>query len=60
MKAQMRTANKVEAPVALILAEQELADGTVTVKEMATSEQQTMPRDQVVAWMRQRPAPCAT
>lgn len=42
MKAQMRGANKARAQVALILGENELAQGTVVCKMMETSEQETI------------------
>ena len=39
MKAQLRSANKTGARYALILAEQEMAAGTVTCKDLMSGEQ---------------------
>ena len=43
MKAQMRAANRANARTALILGEDEVAQGVVGVKDMETGEQQTLP-----------------
>jgi histidyl-tRNA synthetase len=42
MRSQMRSANSMGAPYVLILGEDELKAGTVTVKDMASGEQRTM------------------
>lgn len=60
MKAQMRAANKLGAKTVLILGERELAEGTVMVKDMACSEQSTVPRDEVVAQVKVHSTPNAT
>lgn len=52
MKAQMRTANRLGARLVLIQGESELAAGEVVCKNMASSEQVTVPRAGVVAWLR--------
>ncbi len=49
MKAQMRAANRADARVVLILGEQELQDGTVVCKNMASSEQVTLPRTDIAS-----------
>lgn len=49
MKAQMRAANRANACVVLILGEQELQDDTVVCKNMASSEQVTLPRTDVAS-----------
>ena len=54
LKAQFRTANRLNARFVLVLAEQELAAGTVSCKDMKTSEQETCPRPRVVDWVRER------
>ena len=41
-KRQLSRADKNGARIALILGEDEIANGTVTVKELATGEQQTL------------------
>ncbi|MBT3287043.1 MAG: histidine--tRNA ligase [Victivallales bacterium] len=53
MKAQMRTANRLGARLVLIQGENELAEGVVLCKSMASSDQVSVPRDGVVAWLRE-------
>jgi histidyl-tRNA synthetase len=48
MKSQMKRAGASGAPVALIVGEQEGADGTVVVRDLRTSEQDAVPRAEVV------------
>ena len=48
LKAQMKRANRAGAQRVLILGDDELAHGDVTVREMAASEQATVRRDAVV------------
>ena len=50
---QFKKADKTGARAALILAEDELANNTVTVKWLATGEQATVPRDDVAAYLTQ-------
>ncbi|MBP1633854.1 MAG: histidyl-tRNA ligase [Acidobacteria bacterium] len=49
LKSQMKRADRLGAPVVLILGEDEVARGEVTVKHMATSAQESVPRDEAVA-----------
>lgn len=49
MKAQMRAANRANARIALILGENEVAQGTVGFKDMEAGGQETLPRDEVLA-----------
>jgi len=49
MKAQMRSANRMQARFTLIVGEDELAKGTVTVRDMGTSEQGEVARDRLLA-----------
>jgi len=51
-KSQMKRANRSGARRVLILGEDELSRRQVTVKEMETGHQQTVPRDQVTAHLR--------
>ncbi len=51
LRAQLRQANALGARYALILGDTEVAAGTVVVRDMSTGEQQTVPRDQVAAWV---------
>ena len=48
LKAQMKRANRIGARRVLILGDDELEKGEVTVREMETSEQTTAPRDEIV------------
>ena len=48
MKAQMRKANSSGAPVAVIVGEQEVADATVALRDLAAGEQEVVPRADVV------------
>ncbi len=52
MKAQMKAAGRSGARVALIVGEQEAASSTVTLRDLATSEQRTIARADVVAEVR--------
>ena len=52
MKAQMKAAGRSGARVAVIVGEQELAEGTATVRDLRLGEQQTVPRDELVARVR--------
>ena len=52
MKAQMKAADRSGARLALIVGEQEQTDGTVTVRDLATSEQATVPAADVVDHVR--------
>jgi histidyl-tRNA synthetase len=60
IKAQMKAAGRSGARVAVIVGEQELADGTATVRDLAQREQDVVPRDQVADRVRkllEAPAP---
>jgi histidyl-tRNA synthetase len=48
MKSQMKRAGASGAAVAIIVGEQEVADGTVVVRDLRTSEQDAVPRSEVV------------
>ena len=48
IKAQLKLANKSRAATCLILGDRELAEGVVTLKDMATGEQRDVPRDTVL------------
>ena len=49
MKAQMKLANRSGAQFAVIIGEQEQADGTVVVKPMHGGDQVTIPRSELIA-----------
>jgi histidyl-tRNA synthetase len=52
MKAQMKLAGRSAARFALIVGEQEVADGTITVRDLGSSEQTTIGRDVVIDHLR--------
>ncbi|HEX6238056.1 MAG TPA: histidine--tRNA ligase [Acidimicrobiales bacterium] len=52
MRAQMKAAGRSGARVAVIVGEQEAADGTATVRDLARGEQQAVPRDGVLPLVR--------
>ncbi|MFW6163918.1 MAG: histidine--tRNA ligase [Planctomycetota bacterium] len=55
VKAQMRTANKLGAHFVTVIGEDELAAGTLTLKEMASGEETTLPGiEPVIEKLRQR------
>ena len=54
MKAQMRTANKLDVRFVLIAGESELAKGVIQCKDMETSEQWEVSLDEVAADVRSR------
>ena len=49
MKKQMAWANARAVPFVAMVGESELADGTITLKDMATGEQQSLTRDELIA-----------
>jgi histidyl-tRNA synthetase len=53
MKAQMKQADRSGASLTLIVGEQEVADGMVTVRRMADATQEVVPREKVVEIVRQ-------
>ena len=52
MKSQMREADSRNVKYTLILGENELADDTVAVRSMAEGDQVTVPRAELVDWLR--------
>ncbi len=56
IKAQFKLANKSQAATCLILGDRELAEGVVTLKDMATGEQRDVPRDAVLEVVTPTPA----
>ncbi|MEM8745837.1 MAG: His/Gly/Thr/Pro-type tRNA ligase C-terminal domain-containing protein, partial [Actinomycetota bacterium] len=54
MKAQMKLANRSDAPIAVIVGSDEVESGTVVVKPMAPGlDQQTIPRTDLVSHLKQ-------
>jgi histidyl-tRNA synthetase len=54
VKAQMRESNRQAALYTLILGDNEIAGGSIAVKEMATGTQQTVPLEAAIAMLRER------
>ncbi|MCX6544211.1 MAG: histidine--tRNA ligase [Acidobacteria bacterium] len=54
IKSQMKRADRLKAVLTLIIGDDELAGGTVTAKDMRTSEQVRVPRDGIVAHVKDR------
>lgn len=54
IKQQLKTANREQAKFVLILGEEELAQGTVQVKDMETGEQEAVSLEQVVSYLSDR------
>jgi histidyl-tRNA synthetase len=52
MKSQMKSAGRSGARVAVIVGDQEAADGTAAVRDLAQGEQEVVPRDQVAERVR--------
>ena len=54
MKAQFKVADRSGARLALVVGERELADATVTVRDLATGDQEVVGRGDVVSHVRKR------
>ncbi len=54
LKSQMKRADRLGAPVVFILGDDEIARGVVTVRQMGTSTQDAISRDQAVAYVTAR------
>ena len=54
MKAQFRAADRSGARLALVVGEREASEGTVTVRDMRTGDQEVVARDQVVETVEKR------
>jgi histidyl-tRNA synthetase len=54
LKAQLKSANRSEAAFALILGEDEVKAGQVTIRDMSNSEQHQIKRDSLVDWLKER------
>jgi histidyl-tRNA synthetase len=57
LKSQMKSADRAGVAYTLMLGDQELADQTVLVRDMAGKSQTPLPRAEIVAWLRARLAP---
>jgi histidyl-tRNA synthetase len=54
LKSQLKSADKAGVAYTLILGDQELANGVVLARDMASSQQQTVALNDVVTWLRAR------
>ncbi len=54
LKSQLKGADKAHIEYALILGEQELTQGTILVREMATSQQMPVNHGEILNWLRAR------
>lgn len=54
LKAQMKIANKLGARYVVILGEDEIAAGSATVRDMSSSEQQSVPLSELVDYVKSR------
>ncbi len=54
LKSQLRSADKARVAYALILGDQELADETVVVRDLAAGQQTTLAAAEVVPWLGER------
>jgi histidyl-tRNA synthetase len=52
LRAQLRRADRTGAPYAIIIGEEELRCGQVAAKDMVSGEQQLMPRESLLEWLR--------
>jgi histidyl-tRNA synthetase len=54
LKAQLKSANRLDAAFTLILGEDEVKAGQVTVRDMANSSQTTIQLGALVSWLEER------
>ena len=54
LKAQLKQADRANARYAVILGDDELAAGVASVRDLATSEQMSVPIQEIVAWLQAR------
>jgi histidyl-tRNA synthetase len=54
LRGQMKRADRLAAPLVLIMGDDEMARGQVKVKDMRTSEQADVPRSEIVSFVRAR------
>ena len=52
LKSQLKSANKADIAVTLILGDQELGAGVVVARDMRSSEQTSVPMSEIVPWLR--------
>lgn len=55
MKSQMREADRVGVAYAVVIGESELANEEVTVRDMTSGQQQSVPMDKLTSWIKEQP-----
>jgi histidyl-tRNA synthetase len=58
LRSQMREASKQAVRFALILGEQEIERGHITIRDMQSHEQTDVPAIDLIAWLQERLSPC--
>jgi len=54
LRSQLREADKQQARYAVMIGEDELRDQKVTIRDMSTRDQHTVPMDEIVDWVKMR------
>jgi histidyl-tRNA synthetase len=54
LRSQMREASRQNARFALILGDEEVERGQVTIRDMGNGEQADVPTIELIAWLRER------
>ncbi len=54
MKQQLKAADRAEARYSVILGSDELKDGTVTIKDMSSSNQEVVNQERIIEWLNAR------
>jgi len=54
LRSQLREAGKQEVCYVVMIGQDELRDQVVTVRDMSTRDQYTVPTDELVAWLTER------
>ena len=51
LKSQLRYASSVDATHAVIIGDDEMRDGTATLRDMSAGEQRSVPREELASWL---------
>ncbi len=54
IKSQLKLAEKIKAPIALILGQKEVIDGTIIVRETDSGIQETVPQEKLIDFLKKR------
>jgi histidyl-tRNA synthetase len=52
IKAQLKSADKSGAKLALIIGQKEALDGTVILRDLRVGSQEVVPREKVITWIK--------